>query len=746
MVEVHLLGALRVAVDGSQVEPPSSRRGRALLAWLALHPGLHARSELAARLRPDVLDTSARVSLRQALWAVRRALGPAATRLSVTRDRIGLHPGPGLWVDVWELQAQLAAGRLEEALGMWTGPDLLDGLDEDWVFEERDRLRDRILEALAAGAAAREAAGDLTGAVDLTRRWTALDALAEMPARELIRRLSAAGDRAAALATYDRLCERLRRELGLAPSAATRALIEEIRGARPHAPRPPTPEAAHPLPLPGPLVRPLAQPLLVGREAELEWLRSAWGDAAAGARRCALVAGEPGIGKTRLIVELCREVHAGGAAVLFGRCDDEPLVAYQPFVEALRRWVAESPVAALEAAGEAVAVPVAPLLPELAERLGLPAPAGDSSQVADRFRLFEAVSALLGAAARMQPVVFTIDDLHGADATTLALLRHVVRAPEPAPLLILAGYRSTELEPSGSLADWLGDIRREPAVGELSLTGLDEVQTRELVALHIGREPAPELAGMVHERTGGNPYFALELIRSVATTGALARSEGRLSWELGAEIAVPQGVKDVIGKRVRRLTGDAGAALRAASVLGQEFDVDVLERMCDLGEERLLDALDEARAAHLVTELPDAGRYRFAHPLVQEALYDELSGTRRARLHALAAETLETLRAQDLPLALLALHATRAGSHADRDKAIRACAAAAEEAMDKLAFEAALELFDRALALLREDESDRRRELMRRRGLAYAAQTAVVLHPDRIPRLTQTNPADAPQA
>jgi DNA-binding SARP family transcriptional activator len=228
MLRVRVLGELELELDGEALEAPRGRRLRGLLGWLALHPGMHARGEVAGSLWPDVLDDSARTSLRTALAELRRALGDG--HLLATRDEVGL--APEVWVDARAFGALVRQERLADALALVRGP-LLEGLADDWVYAERDRQDDRIRDVLARLADRAEAGGDLRAAIELTREQIGADRLAEDAHRALIRRLAAAGDRAAALAAYASLRELLRRELGIEPSVQTQELVQEIRGAAP---------------------------------------------------------------------------------------------------------------------------------------------------------------------------------------------------------------------------------------------------------------------------------------------------------------------------------------------------------------------------------------------------------------------------------------------------------------------------------------------------------------------------------
>jgi DNA-binding SARP family transcriptional activator len=231
MVRFWVLGRFAIEADGVVVEPPRASRARSLLAWLALHPGLHPRSRLAARFWPDVLDSSARASLRVALSEVRAALGSAAGCFSADRNQAGL-VADRVWVDALAFADLDARGELEAALELCRG-ELLPALDDDWVLEARDLHTAALVDALARLASEREAAGDLEAPISLSRRMVAIDPLGEAPTRDLMRRLAAAGERGSAIEAYQRLAERLQSQLRLAPSAATRALADQLRTPEP---------------------------------------------------------------------------------------------------------------------------------------------------------------------------------------------------------------------------------------------------------------------------------------------------------------------------------------------------------------------------------------------------------------------------------------------------------------------------------------------------------------------------------
>src|SRR4051794_27359703 len=294
MLRVRLLGEL--AIEGG--DPPAGRPARELLAWLALHPGMHPRLELAMRFWPDVPEASARASLRTALHELRRALGDASEHLTVDRERVGL---TDVWVDVRELddpEALLAAEPLK-------------GIERDWAVAARDEHRERVSALLESRSQT---------SLRWAREWVKHDPLSEEAARRLMTLLADRGDRAAAMSAYVRLEDRLQRELSVSPSRQTRRLLAEIRAAA----AAPLGTAQSPLP---PALAPRTG-RLAGREAELARL--------VGARAGALLlAGEPGIGKTRLLAEAGRAAHARGQTVLYGRCYEDQVAPYEPFAEAL---------------------------------------------------------------------------------------------------------------------------------------------------------------------------------------------------------------------------------------------------------------------------------------------------------------------------------------------------------------------------------------------------------------------------
>jgi DNA-binding SARP family transcriptional activator len=679
MLRIRLVGDLALHVDERGLEPIASRRARSLLAWLAYHPGLHGRARVASVFWPDVLDSSARGSLRTTLAMLRQALGDAADVIVAERDRLGIEDSPEVWIDLREIDRLTEADRQGEALLLADG-ELLTDLDDDWVLEARSAHRDRLVELLGLAGDSAEDAGDLETAIRHSRRRLELDPLSEEAVRTLMRRLERTGDAAAAVSTYEEFRLALRRELGMSPSAETRALVDELR-----ADRPPAGAATATPPLPSALRRTDEAPL-VGRGEELTALRAAWRRASAGAAGMVMVAGPAGAGKTRLLIELANEVRAEGAAVLAGRCTEDSIVAFAPFTEALRHYVAAAP----DAPPAWAVTELARLLPDLAPEAG---PIQGEPQDA-RHRLFEAVAATVGSAARRAPLLLVVEDLHWADDASLGMLSHVIKTVAWAPLLVAGSFRD---EASPGLRGLLGDLRRERRLEEVRLAGLAESEVDALVATWLGETPPPGLSDAVHGRTGGNPLFIEELVRHLAEV----RADAPLSELLDAAATdVPEGVRSVIDRRVVRLPEPARQAVTIAAVLGEDFALADVAAACDERDEVIADSLEAAVRAGLIDELQIAGQYRFAHALIRGALLAELTATRRALLHRRIAETLEALpeerRRRRLPE--LVRHLLDAGALVEPGRTAHLALLAAEHATARLAYEEAAELLERASA------------------------------------------------
>src|SRR6266508_558134 len=422
----------------------------------------------------------------------------------------------------------------------------------------------------------------------------------------------------------------------------------------------------------------------VGREAELAALSADLDAAAGGCGGVVLLAGEPGIGKTRLAEELAAQATARGALVLWGRCwEGEGAPAFWPWVQVVRAYVKAGDPAALRHDLGAGAVDIAQVVPAVRDCLpDLPVPPPMEPEAA-RFRLFDSLAGFFRAAAARRPLLLILDDLHWADAPSLALLRFVSRELEHASLLVVGIYRHAEVDEGQALVATLADLTRGQR-RRLVLGGLDQRDVASFVGLVAGVEPPPELAAAVYRQTDGNPFFVTEIVRLLTSRGRLGQAEATSPLADG----LPEGVKAVVAERLGRLSDSCRRVLEVAAVVGRDFELRVLQPACGLDADRLLELLEEAEAARVVGVVAGGlGRWRFAHALVREVLCEGLPAARRVRLHGRVGEALEDVYAADPGphLAELAHHFVAAAPGGQVARAVRAATLAGRRALDVLA-------------------------------------------------------------
>jgi tetratricopeptide (TPR) repeat protein len=420
----------------------------------------------------------------------------------------------------------------------------------------------------------------------------------------------------------------------------------------------------------------VARDAFVGRKTELDELSRAIEDAREGRGSIVLLAGEPGIGKTRLATRAADAACARGARVVWGSCWEGPAAPFWPWVQVLRelsRDVDDAPDAVKHLAGDMAATQPA---------ADAPSEGGDANLV--RFALFDAVTTFLKLEASREPLVCVLDDLHWADATSLLLLEFVSREVARSPLIVLGTFRDIELDPSTDR----GAILERVAVSSdvIRLRGLDAPDCAELLAANAGALASTEFTRAVHERTGGNPLFVRELARLIAAQRRMPDA-----------LPVPEGVKPVIERRLARLTQHTSDFLGVCAAVGNEFRVDVAAAAAGLGLDEAMRALDEATDARLVIASGHAGRYAFSHALVRDVLYEGLSASRRSELHQRIVEAIETRSGSDEHVAELAHHLLQTLPSGDVDRAVEYCVRAGRRALEQLAYEDAVGHFDRAL-------------------------------------------------
>ena len=445
----------------------------------------------------------------------------------------------------------------------------------------------------------------------------------------------------------------------------------------------------------------LAGGVFVGRQREMGELKACLEDVLSGRGRLVTLVGEPGIGKTRTAQELATYAGLRSAQVLWGRCyEEQGMPPYWPWVQAIRSYVREHEPEQLRSEMGAGAADIAEVVSDVKERLPdlKPPPQLDSPEQA-RFRLFDSITAFLKSASLKQPLVLVLDDLHWADQPSLLLLQFVARELGNSRLLLIGTYRDVELSRQHPLAESLGELTRERLFQRVLLRGLSQQDVSRFIEVAAGVDPPSGLTEAVHTQTEGNPLFVTEVVRLLVQEGEFNQEPGtRDSWT----VRIPEGVREVIGRRLNRLSQRCNETLTIASVIGREFELRQLTPLVeDISEDRLLEVLEEALSARVIEELPQAvGRYQFTHALIQETLTEELALTRRVRLHARIAETLEQLYGDNAEAhaAELAHHFAEAQTILGSGKLVYYSSLAGERALSARAYEEALAHFQQGLA------------------------------------------------
>ena len=467
----------------------------------------------------------------------------------------------------------------------------------------------------------------------------------------------------------------------------------------------------------------------VGREKELAQLKERFEDALSEHGLLVMLVGEPGIGKTRMAEELSVYARLRGAQALTGQCyETEGAPPYIPFVEALRQYVNSRPAEDLRLEMGDGASDLAKLVSEVRTRLP-EVPSGPQQEPeSERYRLLEAVTSFLINASKSNPLLLILDDLHWADKPTLLLLEHLARRLSGARIMVVGTYRDVELDRRHPLSEVIADLRRERLYERILVRGLDPDGVRAMLAGRGAMSGRPEqyvnpaLSKTLYEQTEGNPFFIEEIILHLVDVGALYRKEGQ--WQMIRMSALAEhileGVREVIGRRLSRLSAAANEALSFASVIGREFDFDVLHALSEMQDEPLLAALEEALGAQLINEQKTAAgtAYRFSHALVQETLYGELSIARKQRVHLRAGRALEGARAGRLEahVGQLAYHFHQGN---DAAKAMEYSRQAGDAAIRVYAWEEAVRHWGVALELMEEHRlagDEERAQLLERLG------------------------------
>ena len=751
MATFRILGSVE-AWNGTQRLALGGPLQLRLFAFLVLHPNR-------AVSRDELIDATWQSErpggdnrLPQAISRIRRTLAPLDLAGKRTLRTVAggylmkIEPGE-LDADVFEARVQegqqaLADGQparalahLSAGLALWRGPALAEVAFQDFAQGEIRRLEDRRWDARESRIEAELELGHHRAVVSELEAWLAERPDRERVAAQLMLALYRSGRQSAALETYQRTHGYLNNEFGLEPGAALKALqarilaqdpslmdaTSEDRGERPRASRESSEASqpgaagarARPSPISAPLparLQPYGSRLFVDRRPEADALAGVLADVRSTGRRPALVAGEPGIGKTRLVSEFARKAHAAGTLVLAGRCDNGLDLPYQPFVEALEHLVDNAPIELLESHVAEHGDSIARLVPALASRVtGTPSRGSERSEP-DRYVLFRAIERLLAAVCERGPVVLVLEDLHWAEIATVSLLRRLLTSPTGPPLMLVGTYRAKELASDHPLRELLADLHREQQVLRLELDGL---QTRDVATLVAGLSDVPAdstdelLARSLEQNTNGNPFFITELVRGLNDSGALVNERGHVRLKADRDLTgqLPISITETLSRRMARIDPNVERCLQVGAVFGDEFDIGLMSEIGDLGP--IAVALDDAVRAGVLIEGGEPGRFRFAHTLLQRYLYSELSAARRAALHGQVALALErALNTGRSSAADIARHWLAAGEPG-YEAALQYAARAGAEALEKLAPDEARRWYGLALDLIAREQETR---------------------------------------
>ena len=684
-LRIHLLGQPRFYYNGEPYAFHSRPRALVLLTFLLMHRGAHlTRDLLAFTLWPDDSETEARGKLRRHLHQLTIALPASAEPYVASKEEtIWWNADAGVWVDVDEFERCIAdESRWAEAVDLYEG-DLALAIYDDWISPIRERLRRQYIGALERLLLQARSRREFALATSYAERILANDQWREDVTRQLASIRYESGDRAGALREIDVFARRLAEEMNvelMPETLALRALM--LRGGV-------LPDAA--------AVRdtvdvgPPASVLpFVGRGAELQQLSQAWRLAAQGHGKVILIGGEAGIGKTRLANELALLVNAQGGRVMRGTTSSPEQVPYQPIVEALRDAL---PLLTLADVQPIWLAAVAAVVPELTvKRTDLPMlPAIDSAR--ERSRLLEGLAAVVQGLSRQRPLLVVLEDLQWSGEATLSALEYLARRVAAFPALLLATYRNEGGEVARAVQPLRRKLQLENVADHLSLGGLSGDAVCELArSIPSLAADADAIGTHVHAVSGGNPLFAVELLRESAETGIREAS----SRFLQAMIEV----------RTSRVSENARKIGEIASVVGATFDADLLREISGLPEDVVLDGVSELLGRNLVREV---GRVHFAfvfsHQLIASAMYNEIEPPRRAQWHRRVAATIERLSTdRDDVSGSLAYHYDKAG---DPEKAARYYFASAQRSFAVFANQEALESATRGLELAVDAERQR---------------------------------------
>ena len=675
-IRIRLFGHVAVEVNGEPFRLATPRKTLSILSYLVLNRDAPiARDFLAYVMWPDDEEEAARTKLRMNLYDLARVLPPelAGRALIVDGDSVRLRPDLRLWLDVEEFDRLMAdPKRLEEAVGLHRG-ELLTAVYDEWVFPERERRRNAFLAGLMQLVSQARRQRDFVRGIARAQQILAIDPWREDVVRQVMALRSESGDRAGALAEYERFTKQLRLELNVQPMPETLTLHEAI--ARGEASQPDVP------------FEPVAESLsarsailpFIGRRTEMGQLLETWSRVARGRGACVFVGGEPGVGKSRLLLEFAHAAEESGGRALVGATSSPEATPYESVVDAMRSAL---PLVASLKGGIWLAC-IAELLPEIRTRVGSLPEVPHIDAESERIRLFESLFRCLSGLAAPRPLLLVLEDMHWAQSASIALLRFFLRRISGAPIMIVATYRDDETPRPHPLNRLRGEARAAACAQSLSLRTLSLDDLHDLT--EALRDIPDVTAASLLAVSDGNPLFLTQFIDDLRK---------------GTQMASPASLQSLVAGRIDLLSAEARTAAEIAACIGTRFSHDALRDVSGWDEAALGRALDELFDRRIVREASGRGlfEYAFSHHVVHEAIAQAAPPERAAARHRRVARVLEELyadRAAELS-ATVARHYELAGDDAN---AVRCYLAAVRRSIGVGALDEAHALGDRTLAL-----------------------------------------------
>ncbi|MBI3660746.1 AAA family ATPase [Candidatus Acetothermia bacterium] len=676
MLHIHLLGEFQLRNAQGKSLGLNTRKTQWLLAYLLLHPGPHQRERLSGLFWPDSEQLKADSSLRQAVHSLRSILEPdnALRRayLFMERGILQFNDQGAYCLDTAEFERLLKesekldgskkAEALQKAIALYRG-DLLEGCYEDWCLEARDYFRERYLEALQQLVAHHAERKEFSPAIGYAKQLLVKSSLQEEIHRELMYLYYASGDRNAALQQY-RECERiLKAELNVEPLPETKALYHKIEERASLARL--EEMAIHAREL----IRryPELGAPFVGRADEWQQLVTAWDEAKQGKGRALFIAGEAGVGKSRLAQEFVSYVSNQGALILSGRSYEiEGKLPYQALIDAIRAGLAQVSSEALKKIPALWLGEIIKLLPELREKISDVRPSVElQSREQERNRLFEGLHQFLSGLSQEKPLVIFLDDLQWADESTLEFAHYLIRRLSDKKILLVGAYRVEETNEDDVLWKVLQQLTRDHLAMTLNLSPLQDAETKELVESMLDAKELEELGQWVYGQSKGVPFFAVELVKALIESGVLSLdAQGQWQIERTRSLSdyIPSTVRALVETQLRRLNRSSRQAIDIASVMGRAFTTEILTPVSGRPLEDVFDQIEDLLRAHLI--VADQSQYQFRHDVIRQVAYSSLLPERRQSLHKNVGEVLERVHEQQLDKAAaeLAYHFLQAGS------------------------------------------------------------------------------------